>query len=380
LPRLWAGAALLGLGALLSLPAADIGRPAGGTTLAKPPVEWPLFRGNPLQTGVAAPDLPDKLEVLWKFDTKDSVEGTAAVVGNTVYVGSYDGFLYALELATGREKWKYKAGPIKAPVSVRGDTVYVGDADGVFHCVEAATGKKRWTFRTDGEIASGANFTRDAVLFGSDDANLYCLAKDGTLKWKLTTGDRVNGSPAVTGERTFVAGCDSSLHVIDTAKGKELKAIELGGPVGATAAVDGDLVYVGTMSNQVLGVDWQKGEVAWTFEPARRALPFYSSAAVTDKLIILGGRDKRLYGLDRKTGHEAWSFLTGGKVDSSPVVVGGRVFVGSLDGKLYVLDLAKGNELTKFDLGGPVSASPAVGSRCLVIGTQKGTVYCFGPK
>ena len=56
---------------------------------------------------------------------------------------------------TGKEKWKYKAGPIKAPPSVHDGAVYVGDTDGMFHCVDAASGKKRWTFKTEAEITSG---------------------------------------------------------------------------------------------------------------------------------------------------------------------------------------------------------------------------------
>ena len=40
--------------------------------------------------------------------------------------------------------------------------------------------------------------------------------------WKFKTAGPVNGSPAVAGGRTFVAGCDSTLHVLDMANGKEL--------------------------------------------------------------------------------------------------------------------------------------------------------------
>jgi len=67
-------------------------------------------------------------------------------------------------------------------------------------------------------------------------------------------------------------------------------------------------------------------------------------------------------------------------VDSSPVVVDGRVIVGSLDGKLYVLNLKDGTEVQRFDLGRGVSASPAVGNGCVVIGNDDGVLYCLGSK
>jgi outer membrane protein assembly factor BamB len=330
--------------------------------------DWPLFRGNPLQTGVAASSLPENLEIRWKFKAKDGIEGAAAIVNGIVYIGSLDEHLYALDLATGQVKWTYqtdpangtKVGPIRASPSVRDGLVYVGDADGMFHCVEAG----------------------DTVLFGSSDENLYCLSKDGKEQWKFKVpGGPVMGTPAIVGDRTFAAGCDSTLHVLDTTKGTEVAGtVDLGGQVGATVAVIGDQVYLGTMSGEVLAINWKKGEILWRFEAPRAKQPFYASAAATENLILIGSRDKRVYALERKSGKEVWSFATKKKVDSSPVIAGQRVFVGSSDGNLYMLELASGNERKHFTLGREITASPAVGDNSLVIGTMDGSIYCFGTK
>jgi outer membrane protein assembly factor BamB len=352
--------------------------------------DWPLFRGNGLQTGVAASPLPENLEVRWKFKAKDGIEGAAAIVNGTVYVGSLDEHLYALHLATGQVKWTYqtdqakgaKLGPIRTAPSVSDGLVYVGDADGMFHCVEAATGNKRWTFDTGAEITSSANFAGDTVLFGCSDEQLYCLSRDGKERWKFRVpGGPVMGTPAIVENRTFAAGCDSTLHVLDTTKGTEVAGtVDLGGQVGATVAVIGDQLYVGTMSGEVLGINWKKAEVLWRFEAPKAKQPFYASAAATDNLVIVGSRDKRVYALDRKSGKQTWSFATKKKVDSSPVVAGPRVFVGSSDGNLYVLDLASGSELKRITLDKEITAAPAVGGNSLVIGTMDGSVYCIGAK
>jgi outer membrane protein assembly factor BamB len=349
-----------------------------------PAADWPVFRGNATQTGVTADPLPDRLVVRWQFSTGGgptaSVEGTAAIAGGVAFVGAFDDHFYALDLTTGKEKWKLKTGTIKAPAGVRGGAVYVGNIDGAFYCVDAATGKERWKFDAGAEVTSGPNFTADGVLFGTQDETLHCLAAaDGKPKWKFQiNGGPVMGTPAVANGRTFAAGCDSTLHVLDVTTGKELAGVQLDGQVGASAAVLDNLLVVGTMSNQVVAVDLKKTEVAWTFEPSKRRQPFYASAAVTDKLAVTGSRDKRVYALDRLTGKSVWDFATGGKVDSSPVIAGSRVYFGSYDGSLYALELASGKEVQRVKLDGPVSASPAVGGGCLVIGTEKGTVYCLG--
>jgi outer membrane protein assembly factor BamB len=382
----------VGIGVILALVAASFYwqalADAEGLGDANQAKDWPVFRGNSLQTGVARSHLPEQLAIRWKFTTKDSIEGAAAIANGTVYVASYDENLYAIDLATGVEKWKYKAVPFKASPSVHGNAVFVGDADGEFHCVDAATGHKRWTFKTDGEIVSGANFADNKVLFGSGDETLYCLSiEDGKGLWKFKVpGGPVMASPAIVGGHTFVAGCDSALHVIDLKDGKEVRSVQLEGQTGATAGVIGQELYVGTMTNQMLGIDWQKGEVAWRFEPAVNSQAFFASPAVTDALVIAGSRDKRVYGLERKTGKQVWKFATQGKVDSSPVIVDSRIFVGSADGNLYVLDLVKGTELAKFELvsdpkaKGGITASPAVAENCLIIGTNEGVVYCLGAK
>jgi outer membrane protein assembly factor BamB len=342
--------------------------------------DWPIFRGNPWQTGVANSSLPDKLAIRWKFKTNDSIEGTAAIVNGIVFFGSMDGNLYALDLASGKEKWRYKAnGPIKGGPSVHADQVFVGDVDGIFHCVDVTNGKKRWTFNAGAEVTSGGNFSDDTILFGSYDENLHCLSKDGKELWKANVpGGPVLASPVVAAGKTFCSGCDSTLHIIDTKTGKELGSVQLDGQTGASAAVVGDDLYIGTMSNQMLAIDLKKQAVKWKYEPEENPQPFFSSPAVAHDLVVVGCRDKRVHAFDRNTGKQSWEYPTKGKVDSSPVIAEKQIYVGSSDGNLYVLELGKGTLVQKIDLGGPITASPAVADNCLVIGTQNGVIYCLG--
>jgi outer membrane protein assembly factor BamB len=340
---------------------------------------WPLFRGNPEQTGVTAAKLPAKLETLWTFKAGDAFESTVAVSGGVVYAGSMDEHVYAIDLAKGTQKWKYKAGPFKAPPAVRDGSVYIGDLDGNFHCVDAIKGTKKWSFETGAEVG-GANFYRDDILFTSHDENLYCVSKDGKQRWKFKTDGPIYGAPAVADGKTFLVGCDSQMHVIDVAKGKEIRSVELGGQTGASASVLGDLLYVGTMSNVVKAIDWKKGAVVWTYKSGRNSQAFFSSPAATNKFIVIGSRDRRVHAIDRLKGTGGWTFPTGDKVDSSPVVADNKVVVGSLDSTLYVLDLDTGREIQKIVLDGPINASPVVVDGKVLIGTQKGTLYCLGAK
>lgn len=341
--------------------------------------DWLLHRGAATQLGVSDEKLPDKLAIRWEFKTKNSVEGAPVIADGIVYVASSDKFLYAIDLKTGQEKWKTLLNILTSSPGINGNRIYVGDADGKFYCLDRADGKVIWTFETEGQITAAPNFAGENVLIPAHDSTLYCLDKDGKKVWDFRIEGPIYGGVAVAEDKTFLAGCDSLMHVIDVKTGKELGNVDLKGQSGSAAAVLGDYLYVGTMSNQVLAVNVKKLRVEWEFEAPKRKQAFYGSAAVSDDLVVIGSRDNKVWAIDRKTGKHRWDFLTDHKVDGSAVIVGDRVYVGSFDKKFYVLDL-KGNKVADFELDSAIIGSPAVAGGCVVVGSEKGTVYCFGEK
>ena len=64
-------------------------------------------------------------------------------------------------------------------------------------------------------------------IFGSQDATLYCLDGAGKQVWKHTIGDQIRCFPTVVANRAFVAGCDSTLHIIDLDTGKSTGGVPI---------------------------------------------------------------------------------------------------------------------------------------------------------
>ena len=119
--------------------------------------QWPQFRGNHQLTGVSTSTVPKTLKLLWTYEAGEPVESSAAIADGVVYVGSGAGFLHAIDLATGKMRWKYKVSPEgigESSPAVANGTVFVGDLAGVFHAVDASTGKPLWTYKTGSEILS----------------------------------------------------------------------------------------------------------------------------------------------------------------------------------------------------------------------------------
>jgi len=352
--------------------------------------DWPMFRGNPGLTGVSTEKLPDTLGLAWKYKVGEPVKSSAAIVNGRVYVGGDDGRLHCINLITGKKLWTHltdekNPDPLEASPMVLGGRVIFGGLDGKVVALDAKTGGKLWEFETDDQIKGGANWVKapngkdDWIIVGSWDFNLYALdAKTGKKQWVFECQERINGTPAVVKGRTLFGGCDAMVHVIHLAKGKEEKAVQSSDPIAASAAAEGDRVYVGSMGSQFLCFDVKAGKMIWQYED--RPFNYESSPALTKDRVIFGGQDKRLHCLNRADGAVKWLFNTRGQVNSSPVVCGNRVVFGSNDGKVYMVSLDAGKKVWEFETGDSVTASPAVAGGRVVIGSEDGFVYCFGPK
>ena len=314
---------------------------------------WPMFRGNPQQTGIYEGELPTRLEPLWTFRIEDGVESTAAVVAGSVYVGGLNGVFYAFDLDDGGVRWTFKAtDEIRSSPLVQDGKVFFGDEMGSFFALRGSDGKQLWTFQAGAGITSPANFFGESVLFGSYDNFIYCLSREnGQLRWKQETGGYIHGSPVIVDDTVAVTGCDGFLRLIRISDGVEVERIELGAYIGSSPAYSQKRLYVGTFENQVLSFDLEEKEVEWVYEHTQRHFPFYSSPAVTKNLVVIGGRDKMVHGIDRSTGEVRWTFLTRSRVDSSPVVVGQTVLIADARGVLSRLALGNRQSLVAVRLG-----------------------------
>ena len=338
---------------------------------------WPVFRGNPALTGVAAGSLPSKPALLWTFKTGGPVKSSAVIGGGKVFIGSNDGQVHALELGAGREVWAFKAGSaVQAPPLLANNAI--------FYAMNASNGQLLCKYATYGKILASANAAPSGdgpprILVGSYDFKLYCFnATTGAVIWTFETGNYINGSCAVAGGQAVFGGCDALVHVVDVATGVKSKEIDAGAYIAASAALAGGRAYFGHYENEFLCVDINQGKVLWRYKDLD--FPYMAAAAVTEDRVVFGGHDKALHCVDRAEGKGLWKFPTGGKIESSPVVAGGQVVFGSDDGTVYMVSLKDGKQLWSYEIGQAVGSSPAVADEKIVIGSDDGGVYCFGQK
>jgi eukaryotic-like serine/threonine-protein kinase len=181
-----------------------------------------LDRRMPLRRNTVVVDfvpIPSS-DLKWKFKA-DDVVSSPLISDGIVYFGSWDGNFYAVEIDTGREKWRFKTGgAVQSCPAVSNGLICFGSGDSYLYCLEVATGRLRWKFKTDGPVYSSPVIADGVVYFGSGDNSLYAVrSQSGTEKWKFDAEAPVHSAPAVAGGVICFGSDDNHLYALESTGG-----------------------------------------------------------------------------------------------------------------------------------------------------------------
>ena len=364
--------------------------PASVTQL---PASWPTYRGDAAMTGVCPGRIGTNITLAWRFKTDDKVLSSPVIDGWRVFIGSGDGDVYCISLASGHQMWSYKTdGAVTAPPLLLGDSLIVGSEDGNIYCLKASNGSVRWSHPTHSKVVAAANSytTKDGrvcVVVGSWDYNLYSLdVQSGRLEWTIKTANYVNGPCSVEGGRGVFGGCDTNVYTVDLQAGRLVRQTSTGSPIPSAVALRGGKGYVGNygQSNAPAGanggeffiMDLASGELG---PPSHFEGPFLAPPAVSDKYIVLatGNMEAGHVHCITHDGTGVWDVATDDAIESGPLIIGDKVLVGGNDKYLRLLSMKDGKSLWTYRLGGAIKSSPAAAAGYVVVGCSDGYVYAF---
>ena len=267
---------------------------------------WPQFRNGPLHRGdnttenVLSPSTVPGIDLDWSYTTGGPVDSSPAVAGGTVYIGSGDGNVYALNAATGALDWSYTTGgPVDSSPAVASGTVYVVSEDGNVYALSAAAGALDWSYATGGPGDSSPAVADGLVYIG--------------------TSEHVDALSAATGAAAWTYDLSFSASL-------------------SCAAVANGVVYIGDNEQNMYALKAATGAVAWDATSAGGR----SSPAVANGLVyITAGQD--VEALNAATGAVDWAYNAGiFNSSSSPAVANGVVYIGSSDGSVYAFGQSGG--------------------------------------
>ncbi len=341
--------------------------------------DWPMYRGNPGRTG-AMPGTGPKTApgVVWSALLDGSAYRSPMVAADTAFVGTAAGTLYALDAASGAERWRFTGdASLETTPAYQDGIVYVPSQLGTLYAIDAETGNERWRFAeplaefatptfgdgllfagsatgnalygvdpatgaevwhydTESAITRGQAYA-DGVLFsGSESGVVYALnASDGTLVWQQNADPGGHGTPAVVDGVLYTTTADGALIQIDTGTGDEVGRIETGSTAGITPPTVGDgKVYFGNKAGSVDAIDLATSQIVWS-HPIQQ--PIQAAVALVDGVIYAATLDGAILALDAETGAELWAVQVNGAMDFGPTIANGLVYASTDSAEVIAL-------------------------------------------
>jgi len=246
----------------------------------------------------------------------------AVIIGGTVvsqdrlYFCTAKGLVYALDTVNGDYVWDYDIGEdVWATLAIDGDTLYIGTFDKKLYAIEVNTGQEKWQqpFETGGPIISTPVVYDSTVYVASFDRHIYALdEEDGELVWQFPEaggdGDRPGkwfwASPVLYNSDIYAANMDGKVYVLDAASGSLIAAVDLGGAISSTPVAVGDEVFVAIEEGKIFSIDaaGHHEEVVRDLE-----LRILAPLAADDSIIYVHTQEEEaIYALNAETGSIIW--------------------------------------------------------------------------
>jgi len=199
----------------------------------------------------------------WKFDTQTLVRSSPALVDNTIYFGDMKGYLYAVDAGTGAAKWRFASEGVKfnpaefgydrcaiiSSPAVSSDLIVFGGRDGFLYAVDRQTGKQKWRF--DHEISwviSSPAIFNGTVFTGTSDGR-FVQAVDlntGVEKWRFKATETVWSSPTICDSLVYFGDGGGNVFAVNHYNGVEKWRFKTKDRVFSSPVVADGVVYIGS--------------------------------------------------------------------------------------------------------------------------------------
>ena len=204
-------------------------------------------------------------EKKWITQVSNSLISPILAQNNTIFFHCRDGFMYALNIETGEEIWKFQAeemetifvypvlshemmfydtgnyqviavhitngspvwrynmerghNVVRTPV-MSDDTIYFGDSEGYLYALNCFTGEEKWAIRVDFWRVGVPIVSRGKIFIeGMDNVNLIKLdAKDGTIQGRYHVNSAIS-TPVMYEERIVFTNREGYLFSLDISEG-----------------------------------------------------------------------------------------------------------------------------------------------------------------
>lgn len=267
--------------------------------------------------------------ILWKVILTKQITYPPEVTKEAVYV-VVDNYIIAIDKVQGRVIWRRQPDfPISAQPMVIEPTIYVPSWEGKFYALDSTRKEKiyvkgkteettyrafeydlryRWHLTTKGSIIAPGVEKDQMLYFGSEDGFMYCMSRDGELRYQFQTQGKVQASPAAIRPTVFVGATDYNLYAVDRLTGEQQWHFPAGGDILSPPTADptSQLVYVPVRGQGYYALHTFDGRIMWHMKEGK----IIAGLSADRIYMLMAGR--RLAAMEKKTGRVTWLSLLAG--------------------------------------------------------------------
>lgn len=203
-------------------------------------------------------------KLLWKYNAGARIKTAVAVSGNHVVFGANSGYVISVDKATGKLQWQFASDGVKYSFesgnndrksifcnpAIADGVVITGGRDGVVYAIDLETGKEKWRNDHKGPWILGAAIKNKTayIACGSDYLVQALDLNTGAEKWKFKAPSAIFSSISIVGDMLYFTDVDVSgnLHAVDAATGVEKWCFPIGNKSFCTPVVKDGIVYCGS--------------------------------------------------------------------------------------------------------------------------------------
>ncbi|MGE4315553.1 outer membrane protein assembly factor BamB [Acinetobacter sp.] len=279
-----------------------------------------------------------------KLGLSSGIEAAEGVV----VVGNKKGQLFALDQATGEQKWTAQlSGAILSSSLIQSGRVITISNDDTVYAHDLATGQQVWTYNLPNVqfslrgVATPVALDSRTVLIASSNAYIYAL-------------DIISGVPRMQ-RRVAVSDGRSDIQRLNDLDGDPVVA--------------GQFLVTTSYQGQVTVMDLASQQVVWSEDASSIQRP-----EVFNNTVYVAQADGKITAYSLTAGEQLWqndSLLN--RQLSNPVILGQDLVVGDLDGVLHLIDPTTGQLIGRSKTSGEVRTLRVIDNQ-LYVATRKGAL------